>query len=51
MSTSVVYSTKWIVLSIPVGGALMAINIVYLIIADVNRIIKKEYSYFEVVGI
>jgi TRAP-type C4-dicarboxylate transport system permease small subunit len=43
-SLSIPYSTKWIAISIPIGGALMTINLLYLLLKDINDLRKQNYS-------
>ena len=47
-SLSVSYSTKWIALAIPTGGALMSINVFFLLLADFVSLQQKDYSSFRV---
>jgi TRAP-type C4-dicarboxylate transport system permease small subunit len=49
-SPSTGLSTKWVKLAIPVGAALMALCLVFLISEDIRRILRKEWKYFEDYG-
>ena len=42
-SLSIAYSTKWIIISIPIGGALMVINLLYLLFLDISNFKKQNY--------
>jgi TRAP-type C4-dicarboxylate transport system permease small subunit len=39
-------STKWVKLSIPVGGILMVLNLIVLMINDLIQLWRKNFEYF-----